>query len=145
MRLENAPFAVYSHLLTGDPDPVEQKVRARRMGYEIDGNRLVSNDGSVFKYDPESITAQLAREGRDTARMLGGLGGGVAGSPGGPGGVLVGGGSGAMIAGSGYDLAMEAMHPSGQPLNENVSQLRGDITEELLAGAGGEAVSPFGS
>jgi hypothetical protein len=143
---EDTPVAIYYHLLRGDPDDVEIKERAGRLGYTIE-NGVLSGEGEAYNFNKDSVKARLSVAGRDIAATAGGMAGGMAGaaSPV-PGGMYVGGASGAMATGSAYDAAMETMHPSNTPMSEQVSQVRDELGVEVAAGAlgrGVEAASPF--
>jgi len=147
-RVSDTPYSVYYHMMSGDPDTVEQKLRAKRMGYEMspDGRRLINEKGEQFSFDPESATAQVAGSSRNVARATGGMGGAVLGAPGGPPGAAVGGMSGSMMAGAGLDAVMEHMTPSNTPMGEEITQVRNDLGEEVAAAGLGrvvEAMSPY--
>lgn len=134
------PFNVYAQILGGDPDPVEMKIRAKRMGYNLEGNRLTnSQSGEQYSFDPDSVTAYLARSGRDAARLAGGLAGGAAGMAVGPAGAAGGGVAGSMMAGSAWDLAMGDQE---DPL-EQFARDTGEEAFGLMGGKAVDAVSPY--
>lgn len=135
------PAAVYYHLLRDAPDEVEVAERAKRMGYTLEGNRLIDGEGKKYTFNKDGVAAQLAVAGRTIASGAGGMAGFSAGavSPV-PGGAYLGGASGAMMAGSAYDAAMEAQHPSNTPVGEQIAQARNEVGVELAAGVFGRGV-----
>ena len=137
--VEDAPFAVYYHLLSGPADGIEQ--RAKNMGFEFSPDfSTISRGDEVYRYDPDSFTADVAGSARGVAQMVGGTAGGLIGAPGGP--VTVGAGAvtGGVLGGEITDFIAERFEPSGGSLEEQARQTLHDVATESAGVGLGEAI-----